>query len=380
MARNRFGFLQSCLRFDVPEERDPDDRFSPIRKIWDIFIGNCSKYYSPSNNCTVDEQLLSFRGRCIFRMYIKSKPDKYGLKIVTLNDANNAYLINAIPYLGKSAKMSNPEKLPISEFIFQEVTKPIHGTGRSVTCDNWFTSIPLVQRMLANPFNMTITGTLKKNKKEIPLEMKIASENPPQTKFCQTKEMCLLSFTPKKKKIVLVLSSHMTTREITDGKPNIVLFYNDTKGGTDTFDQLCHAYTVARRANRWPLRIFYGMLDQAAVNARILWSISQGPGTENHTTAVKSLKKLVRYLVTPHMERRLQSESLYKELKINIEKYLKKNCGENREVEKVIYDPPKRCLKCPRKNDKKSKYGCSSCQAPICEQHRFAFCETCCGK
>lgn len=193
MSRNRFGFLQSCLRFDVPEERDPDDRFSPIRKIWDIFIGNCGKYYTPSSCCTVDEQLLSFRGHCVFRMYIKSKPDKYGLKLLTLNDAANAYLIFAIPYLGKNAKVINPEKLPISELLFQEVTKPIHGTNRSVTCDNWFTSIPLVSRMLENPFKMTITGTMKKNKKELPLEMETASENPPQIKFCHTKDMCLLS-------------------------------------------------------------------------------------------------------------------------------------------------------------------------------------------
>lgn len=209
-----------------------------------MFIANCTKNYSPSSTCTVDEQLLSFRGHCIFRMYIKSKPDTYGLKILTLNDATTAYLISALPYLGKSAKLKNPTNLPVSELFFQEVTKPIHGTKRSITCDNWFTSIPLVERMLNAPFDMTITGTLKKNKKEVPLDLKIAAPTPPDTKFCFTDKMCLLSYTPKKKKIVLVLSSHMQTTEITNGKPDIVLFYNDTKGGTDTFDQLCHASTL----------------------------------------------------------------------------------------------------------------------------------------
>lgn len=213
-------------------------------------------------------------------MYIKSKPDKYGLKILTLNDAATAYLIFVLPYLGKNAKLSNPTKLPVSELLFQEVTKPIHGTNRSVTCDNWFMSIPLVLRMLKTPFNMELTGTLKKNKREIPLEMKIAGENPPETKFCHTKELCLVSYTPKKKKVVLVLSWHIKTTNITNNKSDIILFYNDTKGGTDTFDQLCHAYTVARRSNRWPMRIFYGMLDQAAVNARILWKLSKGPGNK----------------------------------------------------------------------------------------------------
>ena len=97
-TRNRFSFLASCLRFDDKNLRDENDRFSPIRKLWDIFMANCQRYYIPSNKCTVDEQLLSFRGRCIFRMYMKDKPDKYGLKIVTLNDAETSYLVNTFSY------------------------------------------------------------------------------------------------------------------------------------------------------------------------------------------------------------------------------------------------------------------------------------------
>jgi len=56
-------------------------------------MSNCKKNYIPHTYCTVDEQLLGFRGKCSFRMYIPSKPDKYGLKIVTLNDAMTSYLI-----------------------------------------------------------------------------------------------------------------------------------------------------------------------------------------------------------------------------------------------------------------------------------------------
>ena len=88
--RLRFTFLGSCLRFDDKKLRNENDRFSAIRQIWDIFMMNCQQYYTPSNKCTVDEQLLSFRGRCVFRMYMKDKPDKYGLKIVTLNDAETS--------------------------------------------------------------------------------------------------------------------------------------------------------------------------------------------------------------------------------------------------------------------------------------------------
>lgn len=74
--------------------RDKTDKFSPIRQIWEIFIANCTRYYSLSHDCTVDEQLLGFRGRCKFRVYMKSKPDKYGLKLLSLNDARTAYMVS----------------------------------------------------------------------------------------------------------------------------------------------------------------------------------------------------------------------------------------------------------------------------------------------
>lgn len=39
-------------------------------------------------------------------------------------------------------------------------------------------------------------------------------------------------------------------------KPEIITFYNITKGGVDTCDQLCSNYNVGRRTKKWPLAIF----------------------------------------------------------------------------------------------------------------------------
>ena len=94
MPKQRFLFLSTCLRFDDKSMRDKSDKFSPIREIWDIFINNCSSNYKPHRDCTVDEQLLSFRGRCPFRIYMKSKPDKYGIKLLSLNDAYTSYMVS----------------------------------------------------------------------------------------------------------------------------------------------------------------------------------------------------------------------------------------------------------------------------------------------
>lgn len=71
-----------------------------------MFIEVCRTKYKPGSYVTIDEQLVGFRGKCPFRMYIPNKPSKYGLKIVLLCDVATKYLINANPYLGKSTQTS----------------------------------------------------------------------------------------------------------------------------------------------------------------------------------------------------------------------------------------------------------------------------------
>lgn len=44
------------------------------------------------------------------------------------------------------------------------------------------------------------------------------------------------------------------------------MYHNKMKGGTDTFDQLCHKYTTCRMTRRWSIRFFSGMLDQGGIN------------------------------------------------------------------------------------------------------------------
>jgi len=381
-SRQRFGFLSSCIRFDDKHSRDANDRFAPVRDVWSIFIENCKNNYEPSHLCTVDEQLLDFRGRCLFRVYMKDKPDKYGLKLISLNDAETSYMIYALPYLGKTTpiELLPDEKVP--EYFFRKVSEPIYNTNRAVTADNWYTSVPLLQRMFKEPYNIKITGTIKKNKREIPAEFKVAPKERPSYKFDHASNITLLSYAPKKKKstkIVLLVSSYMHTREITDTKPNLVRYYNKTKGGTDTFDRLCHSYTVSGRSHRWPQRIFCGILDQAIVNARILLTcknrINNVPGK---ITAIDCLDKVYKFLITPYLQQRYEIVSLRKDIKLGIAGILKLDRYDMAPVERVEFDTKRRCEVCNPKKDRKTKSGCASCKRAVCHEHSVVMCNDCC--
>ncbi|KAG5883236.1 hypothetical protein JTB14_026457 [Gonioctena quinquepunctata] len=81
---------------------------------------------------------------------------------------------------------------------------------------------------------------------------------------------------PKKNKSVILLSTQFDANDVSDEetnfKPEIILYYNKTKGPVDTGDKMTHEYSCVRACRRWPSRIFMEMIDIAALKAFIVWS------------------------------------------------------------------------------------------------------------
>lgn len=145
MSETRFQFLTTCIRFDdmtTQEERKKQDKFAPIRELWDNFLGCCKGMYVPHENLIVDKQLLGFHRRCYFRVYITFKPTKYGIKLILLVDNNSKYLLGAELYLGKQALIPQGN-LSLGHYYTKHLTMLYHNTNRNITMDKWFTSIPL---------------------------------------------------------------------------------------------------------------------------------------------------------------------------------------------------------------------------------------------
>lgn len=381
MGLTRFKALLSFLRFDDKETRShrrEKDKLAPIRDVFDELNLCLLRYYVPSEYLTVDEQLVPFRGRCSFKQYMPSKPDKYGLKIWWIACAKTFYPLQGKAYLGKEG---NRAESGLGKRVVLELSEPFSGTGRNITCDNYFTDLDLAMELLQK--KLTLVGTVRKNKRFIPKEFlphRQREEN--SSIFGFQEKHTLVSYVPKKNKAVVLLSSMHHTNDIVvedSRKPEIIKLYNEKKGGVDSLDQLVHAYMSKRRSNRWPMAFFFNLLDVAGVAAFVVW-MSKNPDwmERKHYKRRLFLEEVTEQLVRPHILRRSENlQGIQKEIVAAME------CM----VGPIGQMPPaaeeqsakSRCYLCPRSKDKKVKATCAVCDKHVCPKHskKSLICKDC---
>ena len=59
-------------------------------------------------------------------------------------------------------------------------------------------------------------------------------------------------------------------------KPETIEFYNKTKCGVDVADQMARQYSVKAGTRRWPVAVFYNILDLVCINAFVLYKKKTG--------------------------------------------------------------------------------------------------------
>ncbi|XP_051765771.1 piggyBac transposable element-derived protein 4 isoform X2 [Ctenopharyngodon idella] len=380
--------------------REKHDKLAPVREIWEKWVERLPLMYNPGPNVTVDECLVPFRGRCPFKQYMPSKPSKYGIKIWAACDARSSYAWNMQIYTGKAADRK-PEKNQGMRVVL-DMTSGLQ--GHTITCDNFFTSYALGEELLQR--KMSMIGTVRSNKPELPPALLSVKDRPRlSSKFAFTDTHALVSYCPRKNKNVLLMSTFHRDAEISSKdhkKPQIILDYNQTKGGVDTLDKVVATYTCQRKTHRWPMVIFFNMLDVSAYNSFVLW-MEINPTwqkTKKHRRRL-FLEELGEALVTPYMKRRhclprtLASQNMVKEAQAcssvneatpQPPSYSKVMEGHERSLRKKAPLSPvstpskrKRCQVCESKKSTKTSMTCNKCNMYICRSHAVitSYCYTC---
>lgn len=120
--------------------------------------------YEPSKNLSIDESMVLWRGRLVFRQYVKNKRHKYGVKLYML--AEPWGLIHRVMvYSGQSYDVSN--YLSHTEFVVHNFMKGLFYKGRSLFMDNYYNSVQLSKQLLGKKhmsqelYDPTVNTTLK---------------------------------------------------------------------------------------------------------------------------------------------------------------------------------------------------------------------------
>lgn len=132
--------------------------------------------------------------------------------------------------------------------------------------------------------------------------------------FSEDGKVSMCSYVPKKNRVVTLLSTMHSDDNITgpNHKPEMILYYNSTKGGVDNMDKMVTYYSTKRKTLRWPHAMFFNMIDIAALAAYIIYSKNNPPTAKSTHSRRTFLQDLGKQLAMPVIEERSRNRKYLK--------------------------------------------------------------------
>ena len=205
---------------------------------------------------------------CSFRQYIQNKPSKYGIKVHVLADSKTLYLVSSKIYVGAC---THAPGLPVATQAVLDLVSSVSGTRRNITTDSSYTSIPLAMELKSR--KLTLIGTVKKTKRAFyPAFWRKQMKEQFNTHLTlQTISLCcpLLQRNTRGTSTCPLCIPKIERRYRKRRNKRIL---QPGKIGVNSHDQMCRLYITARKTSRWTMRLFYGIIDSAALNAFVIFT------------------------------------------------------------------------------------------------------------
>jgi len=209
--------------------------------------------YTPESNISVDESLLLWKGRLIFKQYIPLKRARFGIKLYFLCESSSGYCYRFKVYSGKDDPVADvtpqlpqvtqgftkPEKMVIYLML------PLLDKGYSIFMDNYYSTPRLYLYLL---HRMThACGTLRKN--NVPVIFRNINIPVGQMQFYRANKLLCIKFHDRKLFHMLTTMHGVDTVRVRQRgqrageeghliKPVAVRDYNAQMGGVDLHDQI----------------------------------------------------------------------------------------------------------------------------------------------
>ena len=94
---------------------------------------------TPGRQISVDESVITFKGRVSFRQYLKGKPNPWGIKAFVLADSRTGYMTRVRIYYGKETQLIDCP-LPHTVKVVMTLVEPYHDKGYDLYLDRFYGS------------------------------------------------------------------------------------------------------------------------------------------------------------------------------------------------------------------------------------------------
>ena len=134
MERDRYlhipHFLHSADNSRRSDEGEEYDQLRKLRTVFDKLNDAYAKFYNPSEHLAVDEVIVKFKDRVIFRQYIPKKRKHLGIKIYKLCD-ESGYMYDMRVYLGRDSH-SATDDMTATHVTVRHLTSRVEGLGHKI--------------------------------------------------------------------------------------------------------------------------------------------------------------------------------------------------------------------------------------------------------
>ena len=162
ISRDRFETILRFLNFGEKCHFE-NDRLRKIRMILDHLNDVMRELVTPEKNLSIDESMMLWCGRLVFRQYIKSKCHKYGIKFYELC-TYDGLVLTAEACGGQGFNDEN--NLGQTAATVLKLMTPYLDKGYHVFTDNYYNSVSLTEYLSRH--STYITGTLRADRKRNP--------------------------------------------------------------------------------------------------------------------------------------------------------------------------------------------------------------------
>jgi Transposase IS4 len=159
-----------CLHFCDNDQIDPKrDRMSKLGSFMSDMIANFQSSINVGEFIGVDEELLAVKNRLGIIQFNPKKRARFGIKIFVLCDCETKFVLNFIPYQGKTTPFDSNliQELGSGGAAVVALAQKYFGKNRRIVIDNWFTSLPIAK--FCKERKTDIFGTIRRNRKHLPV-------------------------------------------------------------------------------------------------------------------------------------------------------------------------------------------------------------------